>query len=130
MVGLGPIGKQVTQFLAGSGVELTLIDTNPGNFQELAQRGFQTIAGDASEARTLKLAGVHKAHLVVITIPNDVFATDTIRAIRQLRDDCTIVARCRYKTFVAELERAGADMVVCEEDEAGQRLIERMKALL
>lgn len=130
VVGLGPIGKQVTQFLAGSGVELTLIDTNPGNFQELAQRGFQTIAGDASEARTLKLAGVHKTHLVVITIPNDVFATDTIRAIRQLRDDCTIVARCRYKTFVAELERAGADMVVCEEDEAGQRLIERMKALL
>lgn len=130
VVGLGPIGKQVTQFLAGSGVELTLIDTNPGNFQDLAQLGFQTIVGDASEMRTLKLAGVGQAHLVVITIPNDVFATDTIRAIRQLRGDCTIVARCRYKTFVAELERAGADMVVCEEDEAGQRLIERMGALL
>ena len=130
VVGLGPIGKQVTQFLARSGVELTLIDTNPGNFQDLAQLGFQTIAGDASEARTLKLAGVDRAHLIVITIPNDVFATDTIRSIRRLREDCTIVARCRYKTFVAELERAGADLVVCEEDEAGQRLIERMGALL
>ncbi len=130
VVGLGPIGKQITEFLAGSNVELCLVDTNPGNFQDLAQAGYQTIVGDASEIRTLNLAGVKQAHLVVITIPNDVFATDTIRAIRQLTQECSVVARCRYKAFVAELERAGADMVVCEEDEAGQRLIERMSALL
>ena len=130
VVGLGPIGKQTAAFLSESGVELCLVDTNPGNFQDLAQKGYRTIVGDASETRTLKLAGLDRAQLVVVTIPNDIFATDTIRAIRQLKQDCSIVARCRYRTFIQELERAGADMVVCEEAEAGERLIERMGELL
>ena len=107
-----------------------MVDTNPGNFQDLAQKGYRTIVDDASETRTLKLAGLDRAQLVVITIPNDIFATDTIRAIRQLKQDCSIVARCRYRAFIQELERAGADMVVCEEAEAGDRLIERMGELL
>lgn len=130
VVGMGPIGKQVTSFLADSGVELSLIDTNPGNIHDLAQKGFRTIVGDASETRTLKLAGVDNAHMVVVTLPNDIFTTDTIRAIRQVKQNCSIVARCRYRTFVPELERAGADMIICEEAEAGGRLIEKMKDLI
>lgn len=130
VVGLGPIGQRVTSFLEISGVDVCLIDMNPVNLQPYAQEGFRTIAGDATEAKTLKHAEIDRAKLVVITIPNDLFATDTIQTIRSMGQDCSIVARCRYTASIHPLKKAGADIVICEETEAGGQLVETLEPLI
>lgn len=130
VVGLGPIGRRITKFLVDSGVDVCLIDTNPVNLQPFAQQGYRTIAGDAVEERTMKHADIGRTRMVVITIPNDIFATDTIATIRKMGESCSIVARCRYTASVQLLQKAGADLVVCEEAEAGDELIHQMEPLI
>ena len=46
--------------------------------------------------------------------------------IRGLRPDLNIVARCRYNFHWADLEKAGADMVVDEETTMGQMLSQKI----
>ena len=126
VVGLGPIGRSVTHFLAEAGVDVCLIDMNPNNLHAYAQEGFRTITGDATEPKILQYADILKTNLVVITIPNDSFATGTIMEVRKLRPSCSIVARCRYSAYVQKLKKAGADLVFCEETEASEKLVKMM----
>ena len=130
VIGLGPIGRRMTSFLEISGVDVCLLDMNPVNLHPYAQEGFRTIAGDATEKATLKKALVEKVKLVVVAIPDDSLTPDVVTAVRALNRDCSIVARCRYTGTVATLKSAGADMVICEESEAGNRLVTALEPLL
>lgn len=130
IIGLGPIGRRMTSFLEISGVDVCLLDMNPVNLQPYAQEGFRTVSGDATENGTLKKALVDKVRLVVVTIPDDSLAPDVVAAVRRINRDCSIVARCRYTGTVAALKSAGADIIVCEESEAGNRLVSALEPLL
>ena len=130
VIGLGPIGRRITSFLEISGFDVCLIDMNPVNLQPYAQEGFRTISGDATQPSTLRNAGLEYARLVVITIPDDRLSMDVLQTIRSLAPECSVVVRCRYTANVAELKRAGADMVICEEAEAGTGLVRALEPLL
>ena len=130
VIGMGPIGQRVTSFLELFGVDVCLMDMNPLNLQPYAQEGFRTIAGDATELIALKHAQIENAKLVVITIPDDHFATEVINMIRRQGIDCSIVVRCRYTASILLLKQAGADIVICEETEAGGRLVQTLEPLI
>lgn len=130
VIGLGPIGSRLTSFLEISGIDVCLMDMNPVNLHPYAQEGFRTIAGDATEKSALKNTKIESVRLVVITIPDDSLISDIITAVRSLNNDCSIVVRCRYTANVLPLKRAGADLVICEESEAGNGLVSALEHLL
>ena len=67
-------------------------------------------------------AGLPEACMVVVTIPDPHAAVRIVEMIRRLRPHVPIASRCRYNRHVADLEGAGADIVVDEEITVGDML--------
>uniref|UniRef100_A0A7C2P3V0 Sodium:proton exchanger n=1 Tax=Schlesneria paludicola TaxID=360056 RepID=A0A7C2P3V0_9PLAN len=124
VIGLGPIGQRVVQWLTATNFQVNLIDLSPVNLYRFAQEGHSTFSGDAADLRILKLADVEHAALAVVTVPRDDIALQIIASLKQVRPDLNIFARCRFEASVTAFEAAGATAVVSEEIEAGHRLTE------
>jgi CPA2 family monovalent cation:H+ antiporter-2 len=123
VIGLGLIGRQVASRLETLGVDVSLVDLSPVNLQPLAQLGFATRVGDASDPSVLREVGADRAAIVVVTVPNDEAAAKVLASVRALNKDAAILVRCRYQTSVSKLRRMGADEAVSEEAVASGPLL-------
>jgi voltage-gated potassium channel Kch len=68
--------------------------------------------------------------MVVVTVPDPHAAVRIVEMIRRLRPHVPIAARCRYNRHVANLQGAGADIVVDEEVTMGNMLSRQIIAYL
>ena len=130
VVGAGPIGRSIASQLETFGHEVCVVDLSPINLHSFAQQGFQTVAGNATEASVLERSGVGGGELVVVCVPDDGSATRIVKAVRRLNRNCRILVRCRYQSNIKKLQKAGATDIVAEESEAAlalMRLLERPK---
>lgn len=130
VIGLGPIGQRVVRWLHNTNFELHLIDLSPVNLYGFAQQGIATYSGNAAEPRLLKLAGVERTTLAVVTVPHDQVGLQIVASLKQLRPGINIFVRCRFEANIAAFEKAGATAVISEEQEAGQRLTEVCEKLI
>jgi CPA2 family monovalent cation:H+ antiporter-2 len=130
IIGIGPIGRQVTSRLELMGIDAGLIDLSPINLQPFAQMGFRTYSGDARDPDVLERAGVAQCRLVVVCVPADDIALELVRSLRQVNRSTTIVVRCRFQAHVGELQSAGADGVISEELEASTPLVALCERML
>lgn len=130
VIGIGPIGRQVTSRLEMMGLDVNLVDLSPINLQPLAQLGFHTFQGDARDPQLLARVGIARCCLAVVCVPSDEIAMQIVRALRAANRRLKIVVRCRFQARVHELEEAGADGVISEEIEASQPLAELSERLL
>lgn len=130
VIGLGPIGQRVVRWLHNTNFELHLIDLSPVNLYAFAQQGIATYSGNAAEPRLLRLAGLERATLAVVTVPHDQVGLQIVASLKQLRPEITIFVRCRFEANIASFETAGATAVISEELEAGQRLTEVCEKLI
>lgn len=123
VIGIGPIGRQVTSRLELMGVAVCLVDQSPINLHAFGQQGFQTVAGDARDTQVLQRADVASCDLVVISVPDDDIAREVVRAVRGLNSTASIVVRCRYQGNIGRARKAGANAVISEEAEASGALM-------
>lgn len=122
VVGLGPIGSLAASQLESRGVDVCLIDQSPVNLHPFAQQGFRTVCGDARQWETLFRAETQRAHLAVISVPDDGVAAAITRNVHQISPSCVIVVRCRYQSSRKVLHKAGAQVVISEESLTGDVL--------
>ena len=130
VIGAGPIGRSIGSQLETFGHDVCIVDLSPINLHSFAQHGFRTVAGDASDATVLERAGVDGGETVVVCVPDDGTATRIVKAVHRLNSDCRIVVRCRYRSNMKKLKKAGATDIVAEESEAAMalmRLLQRPK---
>lgn len=123
VIGLGPIGARSMSYLEIQGMDVCLLDLSPINLHAYAQQGFRTVAGDATELEVLKRAEVGDSSCGVISVPDDRIAMQIVRRVRELNNRAIILVRCRYETNVAKIKKAGANVVVSEEREAGGAIL-------
>jgi CPA2 family monovalent cation:H+ antiporter-2 len=123
VIGAGPIGRRVASQLETIGKELFLIDFSPMNLHPFALQGFHTIAGDATDMATLKLAHVESAALVVVCLSHDTTALRVVRLVRAANPNAFVAVRCRYLSNEAEIQKAGADAIVSEESQSAAALL-------
>ena len=64
-------------------------------------------------------AGLDNACLAVVTTPDPPMALAVIEAVRRIASGAYVVARCRNYIFKPDMEKAGAAMVVDEENMVG-----------
>jgi CPA2 family monovalent cation:H+ antiporter-2 len=124
VIGVGPIGRQVASRLETEGVEVALVDLSPVNLYAFEQAGFHTVQGNARDPGVLQRAGVERAGLVAISVPDDAAALEIVRRVRGMAPKAAVAVRCRFEANAGPLGRAGADEVVSEESEAAGRLLE------
>lgn len=95
--------------------QLTVIDFNPNVFRTLADRGLHVIYGDISNVDTLVHAGVGKAELIILSVPDSLLKgadnEKLVRHVRTLNPTAKIVATADLLADVADLYAAGADYV-------------------
>lgn len=95
--------------------QITVIDFNPNVFQTLADRGLHVIYGDISNVDTLVHAGVGKAELIILSVPDSLLKgannEKLVRHVRTLNPTARIVATADLLSDVNDLYEAGANYV-------------------
>jgi CPA2 family monovalent cation:H+ antiporter-2 len=131
IIGFGPAGQRVAEeLLADYEPYITVIDLNPHNLQIARTYGLRSQIGDAMQTDVLEHAGIHRANIAVITIPNPAETLRVIQHIRQLAPSVRILVRSRYHIHHWGLLQAGADVAVDEESQVGQRLAHEARTML
>ncbi|MHC4443514.1 MAG: cation:proton antiporter domain-containing protein [Planctomycetota bacterium] len=129
VIGIGPVGRQVTASLDKQGMNVCAADLSTVNLHPLAQQGFHTIAGDCRDLHTLENAGVKRTQLIIVCVPVDEIALEIVTALRSLNQQCIVLVRCRYESNVEPLKKAGAQAVVSEEIEAADALLQTLQRI-
>ncbi|MFT4890113.1 MAG: Trk K+ transport system NAD-binding subunit [Halobacteriales archaeon] len=114
VVGHGSVGSRLTEVLAASDVQSTVIDQTdaPG----------VDVVGDAADEWALTEAGVESARTIVLALDNDVRSIFATLVVRELDPDVEIVARANDAGNLRKLYRAGADYVLALSHVSGRML--------
>ena len=95
--------------------QISVVDFNPKVFRTLADRGLHVIYGDISNVDTLVHAGVGKAELIILSVPDSLLKgannEKLVRHVRSLNPTAKIVATADMLADVDDLYAAGADYV-------------------
>ncbi|MCH8922872.1 MAG: cation:proton antiporter [Planctomycetes bacterium] len=128
IVGFGPAGQRVAEgLMASHQQQMVAIDLTPDNIEIARRYGLKAHLGDATQREILERAGIYKARVFVVTVPDPATTRHLIQLVRDLAPDVFIVARCRYHVLHWELLSAGAHEVVDEEDQLGRRLAAQVR---
>jgi Kef-type K+ transport system membrane component KefB/voltage-gated potassium channel Kch len=95
--------------------QIGVVDFNPVVFQTLVDRGVHVSYGDISSVDTLIHAGVGKAELIILSVPDSLLKGASneklVRHVRTLNPTAKIVATADLLSDVNDLYAAGADYV-------------------
>ncbi|MCA6106585.1 cation:proton antiporter [Bradyrhizobium cenepequi] len=95
--------------------QISVIDFNPLVFRTLKDRGLQVIYGDISNVDTLVHAGIGKAEIIILSVPDSLLVgannEKLVRHVRSLNPTAKIVATADFLADVNDLYAAGADYV-------------------
>jgi Kef-type K+ transport system membrane component KefB len=95
--------------------QITVIDFNPNVFSTLGDRGLHVIYGDISNVDTLVHAGIGKAEIIILSVPDSLLVgannEKLVRHVRALNPTAKIVATADLLSNVNDLYAAGADYV-------------------
>ena len=117
--GGGRVGQHVAHIFHQLHLPFIIIELNFQRFQQCKQAGFPTIYGDASQEIILEEADIDQAGLLLHTIPNEAVSLATIRQVKRMNRDLTIVTRAAEVEEMRHLYEDGVYMVVLPELEAG-----------
>lgn len=95
--------------------QISVVDFNPNVFRTLVDRGLHVIYGDISNVDTLVHAGVAKAQIIILSVPDLLLKGANnerlIRHVRSLNPTAKIVSTADLLSDVDDLYAAGADYV-------------------
>ncbi len=130
VVGFGPSGRRVAEALLSEGIAPEVIELNPRSAAAARAMGLQVHLGDASGGEVVAHAGIRGACVVAVTVPDPRSARAIIQNVRALDPAAFVVARGRYHIAEGELRRAGAAIVVDEEEMVGRELARQVVGFL
>jgi Kef-type K+ transport system membrane component KefB len=95
--------------------QISVVDFNPNVFRTLADRGVHVTYGDISNLDTLVHAGVGKAQIIILSVPDSLLKGANnerlVRHVRSLNPTAKIVSTADLLSDVDDLYAAGADYV-------------------
>src|ERR687894_193583 len=122
IAGYGRVGTFVARLLGRLERPFVVVDSNPGRTDEARDSGYPTVFGDAGAVPVLEAAGVRRARLVIVTIPDPVGTRLVVERVRSINPNVHVVARSTTVEQLAELGRLGVYEAVHPESEAGLEL--------
>lgn len=95
--------------------QISVVDFNPNVFRTLTARGIHVVYGDISNIDTLLHAGVGKAEIIILSVPDSLLKgannEKLVRHVRSLNPDAKIISTADLLGDVKDLYAAGADYV-------------------
>ena len=122
VVGFGPAGRAASQRLVDLGCSIVVVDQNPTAAHDARALGYGAITGDAEYPEVLEHAGLARASLFVVTVPQSRTAQQIVRFVAMHAPACLMLVRARFHRSVTALKDAGAHVVIDEEHEVGRQI--------
>ena len=123
IAGHGRVGHFVSQLLFKLDQPFVVVDLDHGKIEEARESGFPTVYGDAAAEPVLEAAGLGRARLMILTIPDPAGARLVVDQVKHTYgDDVHIVARSTTVEQLQDLRRIGVYEAVQPEFEAGLEL--------
>ncbi|WP_206293021.1 NAD-binding protein [Humisphaera borealis] len=119
MAGFGIPGREVVNLLARRKIAFVVVELNPATVTRCQTAGLNIVQGDIADEQVLRNAGIDRATLVALAIPDDAAVLRAVDLIRRLNPAARILARCRRVSTALEASRRGAEDVVSEEQLIG-----------
>lgn len=121
--GHGPVGRALNRALIAEGVSTLVIEMNADTVHRLKKDGQAVLFADASHEETWDLARVEDASLVAFTFPDASTAASSMHHVRERNPEICVLARSRFASDQARLERLGANIVVHDEGEVAAAVV-------
>ncbi|KTD07452.1 monovalent cation:proton antiporter-2 (CPA2) family protein [Legionella jamestowniensis] len=109
LAGYGRFGQIIGRFLNAQGIELTVLENDPQQIEQLRKFGIKGHFGDASRLDLLKNAGAQQAKLLIITVDDPDTSLEIVKLAKQEFPQLKIYARARNRRHAYELHKAGVD---------------------
>lgn len=124
IIGFGRVGRMVAQMLDTHGRAYLALEANIDTVVQARQAGYRISFGDITHSGMIDKLNLARASALILTMDEPVEVIRTVRRVRALYPELTIVARARDPDHAAELYRAGATDAVPETIEAALQLSE------
>lgn len=121
--GFGRVGSVLGEALESFGTRYVVIERDPDIIRVLRDRAIPCLYGDASHQELLMKAGLDRAALVILALPEIEPARLAARRIRTVSTKVAILARAHGGTEAEHLMAVGATEVIQPEAEAATTLI-------
>ncbi len=121
--GFGVPGRAVAEWLDARHTRHTVIETNAITCDRAVKAGRLMIEGDATDPAILNAAGIARASMIVVAIPDQATALKVVKAARELNGTVPIIARTRFISGGFEARKLGADFAIVEEQVVGQEFV-------
>jgi voltage-gated potassium channel len=115
VAGFGIPGRAVANQFVARRFPFCVIERNPATVDRCALSGLPIFEGDATDEADLRRAGVERAAVLVLAMPNEQAVLAAVPLAKRLNPGIKILARCRHVSTALEAMRIGADEVVSEE---------------
>lgn len=115
VAGFGVPGRAVVEILHEAKVSYCIVELNRATVERCEKFGEHIIEGDVTAEATLRDAGIERATLVIIAIPNEQAALAATKLARSLNKTARIITRCHFISKGLEARVLGADEVIIEE---------------
>ena len=123
VAGYGRTGRAAVQVMGRLGVPFLVVDFDHETIAECLRHGQPAIWGDATRTQTLEAAGVERARLIFLTIPDAATMRMVVEKAREIQPGIEVVARALYPEHLQELQAIGVWTAVQPEFEAGLAMV-------
>ncbi|MCQ2735746.1 MAG: cation:proton antiporter [bacterium] len=118
IVGFGIAGRRVAFGAKMAGLPYCVIESNPDTVKTEASKGVRILYGDAAQEAVLEHAGVKRASIAAITMPETEATKIIAEQIRRMNSNINIIARAQFEKGIDAIVDAGATSAVSDEKEA------------
>ncbi len=112
IAGYGLAGRFIADVFLRHNVPFVLVEKNSKTVQVQRDLGANIIEGDIRDESILRQAGIDRASVLALTIPDEPAVLDATQMARKLNPNIYIVARTQYASVGLQAARMGADEVV------------------
>ena len=126
VAGFGLSGRWIADIFDRHEIEYVVVEKNPETVKAQRKLGRAVIEGDISEEETLRQAGIDKASILALTVPDERAVLDATRLARSLKPGIYIVARTLYSSSGMRASQLGADEVIKAEQAVARQFYEML----
>ena len=125
ILGYGRVGKWVGNALQKLRIPYLIVEYDPEISRRLKLEGKKVIFGDPVDIDVLAFAGVNKAKLLIITIPDSFSQKIIIANCKALNPGVKIICRSHFDEDKKSLKKMGVDNIIQPEFEAALSITHR-----
>jgi len=119
IIGGGRVGQHVARVLHRLALPFVVVELDYRRVESVRSEGFPVIYGDAGQEIVLEAATIHRARLLINTVPAVVVSRSIVDLIRRTRPSLKVIARAGSIDEMRMLFESGVAEVVQPEFEAG-----------